>query len=337
MNVLITGGAGFLGARLARTLLQRGALAGQAIRRLVLADQVDPHDAALLGDTRVRACVGDLAAQLPELMAEPFDAIFHLAAAVSGECEADFDLGMRANFDTTRQLLDACRAAANVPRLVFSSSLAVFGSDPSVPLPEAVADATLPTPQTSYGIQKFIGEQLVADYTRKGFVSGRSIRLATVSVRPGRPNAAASGFLSGIVREPLAGLRANCPVDVDTEVALISPANAVAGLIAVFEADAASWVGRIAINLPALTVSVRAMLDALREIGGDEAVDCVRFDPDPTVARMVRGWPARVTSARAERLGLRADPDFRSIVVQYVRDNASAVSNERARAAARRQ
>ncbi|TMH28349.1 MAG: NAD-dependent epimerase/dehydratase family protein [Betaproteobacteria bacterium] len=334
MNLLITGGAGFLGARLARTLLQRGTLAGQRIARLVLADRAAPQDAALTSDARVQVKVGDLAAQLPTLMAAPFDAIFHLAAAVSGECEADFELGMHANFDTTRQLLDACRAAGNRPRLVFSSSLAVFGSDPSLPLPEVVGDATLPTPQTSYGIQKFIGEQLVADYTRKGYIDGRSTRLATVSVRPGRPNAAASGFLSGIVREPLAGLPASCPVDVDTEVALTSPANTVAGLIAVVEADASSWIGRTAINLPALTVSVRAMLDALREIGGDEAVALVRFGADPSVARMVGGWPARVASERAQRLGLRADSDFRSIVLQYVRDNASAVTNARARAAA---
>ena len=156
--------------------------------------------------------------------------IFHLAAAVSGECEADFDLGIRANLRATEALLASCRALGTSPLVVFSSSLAVFGGSADHPLPAVVDDQTLPNPQTSYGAQKVIGEQLLADYTRKGFLRGRALRLVTISVRPGRPNGAASGFMSGIIREPLAGQRATCPVAPDTEVALASPAKAIAGL-----------------------------------------------------------------------------------------------------------
>ena len=223
MRLLITGGAGFLGSLLARTLLKRGELDGRHIGEVVLADLAAPADASLRNDPRVQSRVGDLTGQLGTLMSEPFDVVFHLASAVSGECEADFDLGLRSNLDTTRALLDACRAqavAGQVPRFIFSSSVAVFGSDAAVPMPPCIEDHTLPTPQSSYGIQKFICEQLVADYTRKGYIDGRAARLMTVSVRPGRPNRAASGFLSGIVREPLAGQVAVCPVSPEAAVAL---------------------------------------------------------------------------------------------------------------------
>lgn len=334
MKVLITGGAGFLGARLARELLQRGSLRGQRIERLVLADLAETRDAALRDDARVRMHVGDLLAQMPELMADPFDAVFHLASAVSAECEADFDLGLRSNLDTTRALLDACRAqssrGASAPLFVFSSSVAVYGSDPAVPLPAVVDDRTLPTPQSSYGIHKFICEQLVADYTRKGYIDGRTARLMTVSVRPGRPNGAASSFLSGIVREPLAGQEAVCPVSSDMAVALASPASTIAGLLAVAEATREAFGGRTALNLPALTVTVQQMLDALREVGGEEALRLVRFEPDATIARIVGSWPSRFDSPRARSLGLCPDRDFHSVVRQYVRDHRQAVRNAQA-------
>ena len=215
MQLLITGGGGFVGARLARTLLARGQLGGQTIERLVLADMAPPP-ADLLADGRVEARTGTLLAQCEALGREGFDGVFHLASAVSGECEADFELGLRSNLDSTRALLDALRArttaGAPAPRFVFSSSVAVFGPDASVPLPKVVADDTLPAPQTSYGTQKLICEHLVADYTRKGYIDGRAARLMTVTVRPGRPNAAASSFFSGIIREPLAGEESVCPV-----------------------------------------------------------------------------------------------------------------------------
>ncbi|EEG07098.1 D-erythronate dehydrogenase [Pseudogulbenkiania ferrooxidans] len=324
MKLLITGGAGFIGARLARTLLARGELAGRAIERLVLADLVAAPD-DLRADPRVQVRVGTVLELAEQLNGERFDGVFHLASAVSSECEADFELGLRSNLDSTRALLDALRAAGNAPRLVFSSSVAVFGSDPALPLPAVVRDDTLPTPQSSYGVQKFICEQLVADYTRKGFIDGRVARLMTVSVRPGRPNGAASSFLSGIIREPLAGQEAVCPVSPDTEVALASPANTIAGLIAVFEASREAFGGRTALNLPALTVRVQDMLDALESVGGSQARSLVRFVPDDTIARIVGSWPARFESPRGERLGLKADTDFRSIVEQYLRDFPAAV------------
>ncbi len=228
MRILITGGGGFIGTRLARALLARGNLGGVAIDQLVLTDQVAPA-ADLAAHARVEARVGPLLAQCTALAGERFDGVFHLASAVSGECEADFDLGLRSNLDTTRALLDALRAAvaggAQPARLVFSSSVAVFGPDPSSPLPALVSDTTLPAPQTSYGTHKLICEHLVADYTRKGYVDGRSARLMTVTVRPGRPNGAASSFFSGIIREPLAGQEAICPVSPETSHPLTSPAS----------------------------------------------------------------------------------------------------------------
>lgn len=324
MKVLITGGAGFLGARLARSLLARAALDGRPIERLVLADLVAPP-ADLRADPRVQAREGELLAQVQALAQERFDGVFHLASAVSAECEADFELGLRSNLDTTRALLDALRHQGQAPRLVFASSVAVFGAEPDLPLPAVVRDDTLPLPQSSYGIQKFVCEQLVADYTRKGLLDGRSARLMTVAVRPGRPNGAASGFLSGIVREPLAGLDTVCPVAPETAVALASPASTIAGLIRVYEASREELGGRSALNLPALTVTVAQMLDALEALAGPEARARVRFEPDAAVARIVGGWPARFESARAARLGLRSDADFDAVLRQYLADHPQAL------------
>jgi len=328
MKIIITGGAGFLGSLLARTLLEQGSLCGQPIHRLVLADLVESRDAALRADARVNCLAGDLLGQLPTLMAEPVDAVFHLASAVSAECELDFNLGLHSNLDTTRALLDACRAQAErggqAPLFFFSSSVAVYGSDPALPLPAVVDDRTLPTPQSSYGIHKFVCEQLVADYTRKGYIDGRCARLMTVSVRPGRPNGAASSFLSGIVREPLAGLEAVCPVCPDTAVALASPVTTIAGILAVAQADREHFGGRTALNLPALTLTVAQMLAALQAVAGSDVARRVRFERDPAIERIVGGWPARFTSERAARLGLQADPDFASVIRQYMRQHLRA-------------
>jgi nucleoside-diphosphate-sugar epimerase len=322
VKILITGGAGFLGARLARALLGRGELNRQRIDEMILADlSVPPAD--LAADARVRYAAGALIAQCVSWRNEPFDAVFHLAAAVSAECEASFDLGMRSNLDSTRALLDAVRAAGNAPRLVFASSLAVYGADPGLPLPEVIRHDTLPAPQSSYGVQKFIAEQLVADCTRKGFMDGRSARLMTVVVRPGAPNGAASSFLSSLVREPVNGMPAVCPVPLDMKVALASPQRTIAGLIAVAEASRETLGGRLAINLPALTVSIGQMLDALEAEAGAETRALVRFEPDEQIARIVGGWPAVFDNSRALRLGLEPDADFVSIVRAYLDEHAA--------------
>jgi D-erythronate 2-dehydrogenase len=318
MKVLITGGGGFLGSRLARTILERGHLSGRPIAELVLADLVPPPP-DVARDERVRASTGALWDQAKTLGQENFDLVFHLAAAVSGECEADLDLGLRSNVDTTRALLDALREGGR-PRFVFSSSVAVFGGDVDLPMPRVIHDDTLPVPQTSYGVQKFICEQLVADYSRRRLIDGRSVRLMTVTVRPGRPNAAASGFLSSIVREPLKGEPAVCPVATGAAVVVASPQRTIEGLLAAAEATPDAWGGRTAVNLPGLTVRVSEMLDALEVVAGRAARERVRFEENETIAKMVSGWAYAVESARARRLGLAADPDFISIIRQYQKE-----------------
>ena len=329
-NVVITGGAGFLGSRLARELLAAGSLevAGAGARpvsQVTLIDQsAVPPD--LAADERVTAVRGDLGELLDPRGAGPgtladADVIFHLAAAVSGECEEDFDLGLRANLRATEALLASARALGTSPVVVFSSSLAVFGGSAELPLPGVVDDQTRPNPQTSYGAQKVIGEQLLADYTRKGFLRGRALRLVSVSVRPGRPNAAASGFMSGVIREPLAGQRAVCPVSPETEVALASPARAIAGLRRAATASDQDWGGRTAVNLPALTISLADMATALARVAGPEVSALIEWVPDPEIARMVASWPARVRADRASRLGLTPDPDFDSIIQMHIAES----------------
>jgi nucleoside-diphosphate-sugar epimerase len=332
-NVVITGGAGFLGARLARQLLAARSLAvagrgAGPLSRLTLIDRV-PVPADLAADRRVRAVCGDLGGLLDPAGAGPAaaagrdalagaDLIFHLAAAVSAECEADFDLGIAANLRVTELLLASCRALGTNPVVVFASSVAVFGASAEHPLPAVVDDHTAVNPQSSYGVQKVIGEQLLADYTRKGFLRGRAIRLMTVSVRPGRPNAAASGFLSGIIREPLAGQRATCPVDARTEVALASPARAIDGLLRAATSPGQAWGGRSAVNLPALTMTVADMVAALDRVAGPAASTLIDWIPDPAVARIVTSWPARFQTDRAARLGLVPDPDFDSVIRMHL-------------------
>lgn len=321
MNVVITGGAGFLGQRLARKLLARGTLSAadgrqEAIDRLVLLDVVAAPD---FGDPRVCVIAGDLsdASIVREAFADGAASVFHLAAVVSGQAEADFDLGMRVNLDASRLLLEACRANGQKPRVLFTSSVAVYGGD----LPPLVDDRTALTPQSSYGVQKAIGELLLGDYTRKGFVDGRVARLPTISVRPGRPNKAASSFASGIIREPLNGETVVCPVGPDLRLWLLSPRGAIDCLIDL-HAIPADALGRArSVNLPGVSVSVAQMVDALRVVAGDAAVQRIRWERDPVIERIVGSWPAAWDTKRATSLGLRGDVDFDAIVRAYVEDD----------------
>jgi nucleoside-diphosphate-sugar epimerase len=323
VHVVVTGSAGFLGSRLARELLAAGSLqvaGGEArpLSRLTLIDRAPvPPDLAADGRvTAVRADLGELMgheAAARDTLAGA-EVIFHLAAAVSAECEADFDLGLRANLAATEMVLASCRALGTGPVVVFASSVAVFGA----PAEQVITDDTWPTPQTSYGTQKVMCEYLLADYTRKGFLNGRAVRLMTVSVRPGRPNAAASGFLSGIIREPRAGQRAVCPVDPATEVALASPAKAIGALLCAATASDQTWGGRTALTMPALTLTVADMAAALTRVAGPQASALIDWVPDPAVARMFATWPARIRADRAARLGLTPDPDYDSVIRMHL-------------------
>jgi len=242
------------------------------------------------------------------------DTIFHLAAVVSGGAEADFDLGYRVNLDGTRLLLEACRKLARPPKVVFASSVAAFGGV----LPEVLDDSTTPTPQTSYGTQKVIGEYLIADFTRKGMIDGRSLRLPTIVVRPGKPNLAASSFASGIIREPLAGVAAECPVPDSTGVWILSPRRVVEAFLHAHDLPSGAWPSSRVVNLPGITLTVREMIDAMGRVAGREAVDRVKFVPDPRIQGIVKTWPVRFRTERALAMGFKPDNDFETIVREHV-------------------
>lgn len=324
-RVIVTGGAGFIGTLLARRLLAEPVTIGDAppakVDELVIADLAAPAP-DVAADPRVRAVTGDLAEVVSQ--AGEAEAIFHLAGVVSGAAEADFDLGMHGNVDGTRAVLEHARRHRTPPVLVFSSSLAVFGQDPWAAPVQTVGDDTLPRPQSSYGIQKFIGEQLVADYTRKGFVRGRPVRLMTVSVRPGKPNAAASSFLSGIIREPLAGLRATCPVPPGTPVALSSPRRTLEGILRAAAVSDAAWGSTTALNLPAIATTPREMAEAMDRVAGYAASDLIDWTDDPVIGAIVRSWPAHVEAPRAAALGLHPEASFDDIVRAYLEDTPTA-------------
>lgn len=323
MKILVTGGAGFLGQQLIRAMLGRASLdvggTPMHIDRIVCFDQA----AGAINDPRVTNVAGDIAdaATVERLVDRDTALVAHLAAVVSGTAEADFDLGMRVNLDGTRALLERCRALGHQPQLLFTSSIAVFGGS----LPPVVTDATTPTPQGSYGTQKLIGELLVQDYTRKGFIDGRSLRVPTAVVRPGRPNGAASGFASNIIRDPLAGLRTVLPVDPATEMWVASPRAIVAMFLHAIALPAADWGWHRSLNLPGLTASMAEELAALREVAGERVASLVIHQPDAGIMRLVKTWAARFDAARAGALGFAADRDFPSIVRAYIEDNPAAI------------
>jgi D-erythronate 2-dehydrogenase len=310
MKIAITGGGGFLGRRLAAALL-----ANPAVEHVALADVTPVRPVS--DDPRVSIHVADLSDKAAaERLVQGADLIFHLAAVVSGQAEADFDLGMRVNLDAARNLLEAARARGRCPRLVFASSLAVFGA----PMPPVIGDDTAVHPQSSYGTQKAVGELLVADYTRKGFIDGRIVRLPTVCVRPGKPNAAASSFVSGIIREPLHGEDALCPVSRDQELWLSSPHAAVKNLVHAGRMEAGPIGPNRIINLPGITVSVAGMISALEKVAGPAVAARITFGESPMVRRIVSGWPSRFDVARALGLGFSQDSDFESLIRGFLAD-----------------
>ena len=311
MKILITGGGGFLGSRLAKALLARGELGGEKISSLTLFDTAFP--AGSPADARVEMVKGDVA----EINVDQgTGAVFHLAAVVSGAAEADFDLGMRANLEGTWRVLEQARSCTRPPRLVFSSSVAAFGGE----LPPVLDDATTPAPQTSYGTQKVMGEYLIADYSRKGYVDGRSLRLPTIVVRAGRPNAAASSFASGILREPLNGEVSECPVGPDTGVWLLSPRRVVEAFIHAYELPAVSWGAGRVVNLPGITASIAEMLEALKRVAGAKTAARVQFKPEARIQAIVRTWPVRFRTPRALAMGFRSDEGVETVIRDYIAD-----------------
>lgn len=319
MHVVITGGAGFLGQRLARRLLERGVLRGsgpteERIERLTLVD----IGRSALNDARVRHVTGDIAdpALLEAVIDRETSTVFHLAAVVSGQAEADLDVGLRVNLDASRRLFDRCRALGHVPRLVFTSSVAVYGGA----LAEGASEATALNPQTSYGTEKAMAELLLDDYSRRGLVDGRSLRLPTIVVRPGKPNAAASGFASGIIREPLNGVEAVCPVSPDTVMWVLSPPTVVDAFIHAHDLSAERFGTTRVVNVPGLSVSVREMAAALERVAGPEVARRIQWREDPVIRRIAATWPGTLDASRARALGFQGDVSFDDIVRQYVRD-----------------
>jgi len=317
MRIVITGGCGFLGRRLALLLLERGSSLG-SIDELALFDNA-PLALPLPNDPRLKMVTGDIADRetVTKMLIPGAAAVFHLAAVVSGQAEADPDLGYRVNLDGTRAVLDACRALGTCPRLVFASSLAVYGGE----LPPAVGDDTPLRPQTSYGTQKAIGELLVGDYSRKGFVDGRALRLPTVVVRPGLPNRAASTFASSLIREPLAGKEAVCPVSPDLVMAVASPRRVVAALHRAHELPGEALGANRSLQLPGFSVSVGDMVEAVRRAGGAAAHARIRWQHDPQIEAIVASWPQALAAPRATALGFTADADIDEAVQAFIEDD----------------
>jgi D-erythronate 2-dehydrogenase len=311
-RVLVIGAAGMIGRKLVERLCADGEL-----------DDLTLHDVIQASSpSRGKNVASDLSApgEAEKLVAARPDLIFHLAAVVSGEAEADFEKGYRVNLDGTRRLFEAIRTvgADYRPRVVFTSSIAVFGA----PFPEAIDDQFLNAPLTSYGTQKAIGELLLADYSRRGFFDGIGIRLPTICVRPGKPNKAASGFFSGIIREPLAGQAAILPVPESVRHWFASPRAAVGFLLHAAQLDTIKLGSRRNLSMPGLSATVGEQIEALRKVAGDKAAQLIRREPDPVIMRIVSGWPQNFDARRALALGFRADASFEDIIRIHLQDEA---------------
>lgn len=323
MKALITGGTGFLGQRLAARILEQGWLFApngerQDVTELVLFDSRIPPGLNIT-DRRVKLIEGDITDQatVARLIDNRNIAVFHLASVVSAGAEQDFNLAMRVNLDGHRYLLDAMTALGSRPRYVFTSSLAVYGGDPA---PRGVDDHSRHIPQTTYGMTKAIGELLVNDYTRKGFIDGRTARLGYVIVRAGAPNKAASGFASGVLREPLNGEDYVCPVSFDTKVAVTGYRTVIEGLMALHALDGDELGADRSLNLRSLTVSVGEMIDSLRRVADDRKLGAISEQPDPFVMKVVSAWPEQLGASRAAALGLPRDEGVDSIIREYISD-----------------
>jgi D-erythronate 2-dehydrogenase len=324
MRILVTGGAGMVGTKLAQRLARDGSLGEESIEHLLLVDIAEPEQRLAAG-FEVETVVADLAR--PEvarrLVADRPETIFHLAAVVSGEAEQDFEKGYRVNLDGTRCLLDAVRELGGgyCPRFVFASSIAVFGA----PFPDVIDDDFRILPQTSYGTQKAICELLLSDYSRRGFVDGVGVRLPTISVRPGRPNRAASGFFSSIIREPLNGRVAVLPVPEDVRHWHASPRAAVAFLLHAATIDTGLLGHERCLTMPGVSVTVAGQIEALRNLAGAEAVRLIRHEPDQSVRAIVASWPLEFDATRARALGFRAEASYEEIIGVYVEDELGGV------------
>ena len=320
VHILILGAAGMVGRKLTQKLGRDGVLGGQTVYRLTLVDVIAPERPAIAGDCRCLALDISDPATAPALIGQRPDVIFHLAAIVSGEAEVDFDKGYAINLDGTHHLLDAIRMAHLAdgyrPRVVFTSSIAVFGA----PFPEVIEDDFFTTPRTSYGVQKAIGELLIGDYSRKGFLDGIALRLPTICIRPGAPNKAASGFFSNILREPLVGKPAILPVPDTVRHWHASPRAAVGFLLHAATMDLAPLGARRALSLPGLSATVAEQIEALRRIAGNAAVALIRREDDPAIRAIVDGWPQNFTARRALDLGFRADDSFDQIIQFHIQD-----------------
>lgn len=321
MKVVITGGAGFLGKKLARRLLQ-GGIAGpsgkpERVSELVLFD-VGKASGLGLDDPRVKALAGDIANfATVQSIVQGAATVFHFAAVVSAGAEADFDLGYRVNLDGTRNVLEACRALGTNPRVVFTSSLAAFGGD----LPPAVTDDTALTPQTSYGAQKSIGEFLIRDYTRKGFLRGTSVRLPTICVRTGLPNKAASTWASSVVREPLTGVDVVCPVTPETIMVVLSPRKTVDAFVRLHDLSPDAFGPGRTLLLNGINVTAKELEQAVGRHAGNRKVGKVTWQHDPAIQKICDGWPQGIDSKRARSLGFETDKDLDEVVRNFIADD----------------
>ncbi|MGK0185189.1 MAG: nucleoside-diphosphate-sugar epimerase [Verrucomicrobiales bacterium] len=322
MKVVVTGAAGFIGKRLVRRILERGELTladGSPVEvTSVLATDIVAPAVPIADDPRLTFVAGDFGQEqmLDLLVTADTQVVFHLAAVVSGGAEEDFDLGMRVNLHSTMAMLERLRALPHTPRMVFASSVAVFGGQ----LPDVIEDGTACTPQTSYGGQKLITEHLLNDYSRRGYLDGRALRLPTIVVRPGKPNKAASSFASAIIREPLQGKSVVCPIGEVAGVWVLSPRMVVENFLRAAELPADAWGTSRSVSLPGLTIRVKEMIDTLRDVAGEAVAARIQWQSDAEIERIVYGWPVQFKPERALAMGFAADAGFREIVEAFIED-----------------